>query len=284
MTVTAGGALTLISSDHSFSSSERRIVTFILDHRDEIPGITLSELARRSKTSEATVSRFCKHLGFSSYRSFLVSITRDLNSHSHADITDEVSLDNVGQSLTNILATKISEMTATVRAIDTETLQRIVRALDRAGLILIAAVGNTVPVAMDAAFKLNQLGLRCITSETPEKNAAMALTLGGDDVLLVISSSGKSRRLLRTVRAAHAVRAGVVAITANPASPLARTADLRLVAVNHEQLLTTGDFAFSKISLITLIEIVYHFLLVSRTDAREYINRHEEFMRPDKDV
>ena len=54
--------------------------------------------------------------------------------------------------------------------------------------------------------------------------------------------------------------------------------------VNHEALLTTGDFAFSKISAMAIIETLYYFLLPEIEGGREHISRYEELIQPDKDV
>ena len=99
-------ALSLITSSREFSSSEQRIVDYILEHRDEAPTMTAAQLARRSGTSEATISRFCKRLGFDNYRSFQFSLGRDLTlKHDGLDLDGEISLDNVEDSLKSILAT-----------------------------------------------------------------------------------------------------------------------------------------------------------------------------------
>jgi RpiR family carbohydrate utilization transcriptional regulator len=54
--------------------------------------------------------------------------------------------------------------------------------------------------------------------------------------------------------------------------------------VNHEALLTTGDFAFSKMSATMIIEVIYNFLLPEIEDAREHISYYEELIQPDKVV
>lgn len=278
-------AIALMASSRELLDTEQRIVDYVLANREEAQGMTCAQLARASGTSEATVSRFCKRLGFDSYRSFQFSLARDLTRRrGEARVTSEVSLENMGQSLTNILATKVSELTATIRGIDEDELRRVVDAIACARMVEVAAVGNTVPVALDAAFKFNQLGIRCDTSEISEKLSAMALTLGQGDALLMVSNSGKSRRLMRVARVARERGAKLLLITGSAGSPLARMADHKLLSVNHEGLLTTGDFAFSKISTIALIEVVYHFLLASIPGARENISRHEELMAPDKQV
>ena len=178
-------------------------------------------------------------------------MARDLESQRNEGLTDEVSLDNMEQSLKNILAAKVSELNATIDGIDHDTLAAVVHALKHAGVIEFAAVGNTNAVALDATFKFSQLGLRCMASTISETSIGFALTLRPDDVIVLISNSGKSRRLNRMAKAA---------------------------------LLTTGDFAFSKISATMIIEVIYNFLLPEIEDAREHISYYEELIQPDKVV
>ncbi|MFR3735624.1 MAG: MurR/RpiR family transcriptional regulator [Collinsella bouchesdurhonensis] len=278
-------ALTLISSTREFSGTEQRIVNYILNHREEAPTMTAAQLARRSGTSEATISRFCKHLGFDNYRSFQFSLGRDLTlKHNGLDLDGEISLDNVEDSLKSILATKMGELEATLRGIDGACVRNVVKRLAGANVIQIAAVGNTNSVALDATFKFSQLGLRCTTHEVNEIAVGFALTMQPKDALLVISNSGRSQRLMRVAQAAKNRGACVIAITGDEQSPLARLASYVLRTVNHEALLTTGDFAFSKISAMAIIETLYYFLLHEVEDGREHISRYEELIQPDKDV
>ena len=234
-------ALSLITSTREFSSSEQRIVDYILEHRDEAPTMTAAQLARRSGTSEATISRFCKRLGFDNYRSFQFSLGRDLTlKHDGLDLDGEISLENVEDSLKSILATKMGELEATLRGIDGPTISAVVKRLAGGGVIQIAAVGNTNSVALDATFKFSQLGLRCTTHEVSEIAVGFALTMQPEDVLLVISNSGRSQRLMRIAQAAKNRGAYVIVITSDEQSPLARQASYVLRTVNHEALLHHG--------------------------------------------
>lgn len=142
MTDSSKSALSLISTHQGYSESEQRIVDYILEHQSEAPRLTAAQLSRAAATSEATVSRFCRKLGFGSFRSFQFSLARDLESQRNEGLTDEVSLDNMEQSLKNILAAKVSELNATIDGIDHDTLAAVVHALKNAGVIEFAAVGQ----------------------------------------------------------------------------------------------------------------------------------------------
>ena len=142
-----------------------------------------------------------------------------MESQRNEGLTDEVSLDNMEQSLKNIPAAKVSELNATIDGIDHDTLAAVVHAFKHAGVIEFAAVGNTNAVALDATFKFSQLGLRCMASTISETSIGFALTLRPGDVIVLISNSGKSRRLNRMAKAARDCGATVVVISSDSKSP-----------------------------------------------------------------
>ena len=55
----------LRSAYEDLTKSEKKIADYISAHRHEIMGQTVAELAQGSGSSEITISRFCKKLGFS---------------------------------------------------------------------------------------------------------------------------------------------------------------------------------------------------------------------------
>lgn len=105
-----------------------------------------------------------------------------------------------------------------------------------------------------------------------------------NDVLVLISNSGKSKRLERIQRGAKRSGATVILMCSDPTAPLARNADIVLRTVSYEALLTTADFSFSKIPATLLIEVIYNFLLPIVPNARDAISSYEELIQPDKEM
>ena len=278
-------ALALITSTRSFLDSEKRIVDFILKNPDKAPSMTSAQLAAASSTSEASVSRFCRRLGFANYRAFQFSLARDLAvQRDDIQITREVTMENVSQSIANIRHAKVREIESTLENLDEDVLRRVVDLFARAGMVLFAAVGNTNAVAIDAAIKFGQLGLKSFATTITESSTSLALSMREDDILVLISNSGKSKRLERVLHAAKQGGATVILITGDATSPLARMSDVVLRAVNYEALLTTVDFTFSKISATLIIEVIYSFLLSVLPGARDAISGYEELIQPDKEM
>lgn len=273
----------ICSSYEQFFDAEKKIADFIMEHKKSVVDMTVAQLARASGTSDATVSRFCRRCGFKGFQSLKMDLAKEVleEERDSLQVSNEIDRQNLAQSLQNILANKTAEMTATMGMLDTDNLETILRILEHARIIQFAAVGNTIPVAMDGAFKFNQLGLRSVSGSIWESQIAHTYNLGPEDAVLIISNSGASRRLLTLARGAHENGARVIVITNNGSSPLAQISDYQIITATREKLLT-GDFWFSRIPAMMVIETLYLLLFVSRQDSRDHIRRHEDSIRQDK--
>ena len=275
----------ICASYDQFFEAEKKIADCIKSRKEDVVDMTVAELAAASGTSDATVSRFCRRCGFKSFQNLKMALAREVLEERQKAIQGSNDIDRAdkGQSLQNILANKVAELTETVNLMDGEALEQALRLLEQADLVQVAAVGNTAPTALDCAFKLNQLGIRAVSGTIWEGETARAFNLTGRDVLLVISNSGTSRRLQALAEGAKENGAKIILVTNNGSSPLARLSDVTLITATREKLLTE-DFWFSRIPAMLVVEILYLFLFSSKKDAAAHIRRHEAVIRPDKTV
>ena len=273
----------ICSSYDTFFEAEKKIADYMMENKAAVVDMTVGELARASGTSDATVSRFCRRCGFKWFHNLKLTLAREVLEDEQKDqsVSNDIDRGDIRQSLQNILANKVAELTETVNMMDADNLEQILRRLENARMVQLAAVGNTIPVAMDGAFKLNQLGIPAVAGEIWEAQAAYTFNLGPEDVVLIISNSGSSRRLQSLAQGARENRSTVIVITNNPDSPLARISDYRIVTATREKLLTE-EFWFSRVTATAVMEILYLLLLNSKKDAVEHIRRHEKVISPDK--
>lgn len=273
----------ICSSYDTFFEAEKKIADYMMENKAAVVDMTVGELARASGTSDATVSRFCRRCGFKGFHNLKLTLAREVLEDEQKDqsVSNDIDRGDIRQSLQNILANKVAELTETVNMMDADNLEQILRRLENARMVQLAAVGNTIPVAMDGAFKLNQLGIPAVAGEIWEAQAAYTFNLGPEDVVLIISNSGSSRRLQSLAQGARENRSTVIVITNNPDSPLARISDYRIVTATREKLLTE-EFWFSRVTATAVMEILYLLLLNSKKDAVEHIRRHEKVISPDK--
>ena len=271
----------ICSSYDSFFDSEKKIANCIMERKREVVDMTVAELAQASGASDASVSRFCRRCGFKGFHQLKMTLARELSEESQASVGNDISRRDIGQSLQNILANKTEEIRQTVAMMDPENLDRILDIIQKARMVQLVAVGNTIPVALDAAFKFNQLGIPAATGTILETQTAYAFNLGKKDVIIAISNSGVSRRLIRILEGASGNGVTVISITNNPESPVAKLSDYHITTATREKLLRE-DFLFSRVPATMVIEILYLLLSVSIRGAEENVRRHETAIMEDK--
>ena len=268
---------TICASLDSFFESERKIGTYIIQHTAEVVDMTVGELAQACGVSDASVSRFCKKIDMKGFHHLKITLAKEISERGkeEEEVSNHISVNDIGQSLKNILANKVTEITQTVSMMDTEQLHEILNKLNTAKTVQFFAVGNTIPVAIDGAFKLNQIGIPAVSGTIWETQIGYTYNMTADDVVIAISNSGESTAVLRALEAAKSAGATTISITNSEKSSTAQLSDYHITTATREKLFLDG-YCFSRVSATTVIEILYLFLTSMRKDAYKSIVRHEQ--------
>ena len=116
------------------------------------------------------------------------------------------------------------EIKSVLAGVDRGTVDRVVKQLMKADRVYVAGGGRSGLMARCFAMRLMHLGLHTyVVGETTTP------AIGPDDCLVVCSASGRTQVAVLVSREAKKVGAQVVAVTADPDSPIATTADIVLV-------------------------------------------------------
>ena len=269
---------TICASLDSFFESERKIGTYIIQHTAEVVDMTVGELAQACGVSDASVSRFCKKIDMKGFHHLKITLAKEISERGkdgEEEVSNHISVNDIDQSLKNILANKVTEITQTVSTMDTNQLHEILNLLNNAKTVQFFAVGNTIPVAIDGAFKLNQIGIPAVSGTIWETQIGYTYNMTADDVVIAISNSGESTSVLRALEAAKSAGATTISITNSEKSSAAQLSDYHITTATREKLFLDG-YCFSRVSATTVIEILYLFLTSMRKDAYKSIVRHEQ--------
>lgn len=275
---------TICSLYDGFFDSEKKIAKYIINNYDKVVDMTVGQLANVSGSSEASVSRFCKKIGVKGFHHLKISLAKEMVETGTGEVVsvlNNISIDDIGQSLQNILANKVEELKQTVSMMDETNLKEILTIIKNAKSVQFAAVGNTIPVAIDGAFKLNQIGIPAISGTIWETQIGYTYNLTDKDAVIVISNSGESREMITLMKAAKEVGAITIAITNNEQSTIAKASNYHITTATREKLFLDG-YCFSRVSATTVIEILYLFLTSMDKNAYKSIARHENAIAGDK--
>lgn len=239
----AGVVDTILSWYPQLSDAEQRIADFILKKASDIAQLSVRDIAQQSNTSGATVSRFVRHIGFDTFADLRLALARD-------DVRDEtqnteqsvISFDNIPGSIELILSNRIQELKGTASQLTSEILSRAVSLITTSDTVLFAAVGNSIPVCSNAAFKLGQIGVRANCPATTESMVLSSISLKRNDLLILLSTSGYSKRLETIVDNAEDSGTPIIMVTANPEAVLASRCDLVINTISRDQVLSGTQF------------------------------------------
>lgn len=268
----------ICASMDSFFDTEKKIGDYIVRNPKKVVDMTVGELAKECCVSEASVSRFCKRIELKGFHHLKISLARELvDAKNDGEISGHISVDDMEGSLRGILSNKMEELRQTVAMIDREELKKILDVINNADTVLMAAVGNTIPVAMDGAYKLNQIGIRAMSTPIWETELGYSYNLTDKDVVVAISNSGESTGVIQILEAAKSHGAVAISITNNDRSSVAELSTYHITTATREKLFLDG-YCFSRVSATMVIEIIYLLLASMRKESYESIVRHEQAM------
>lgn len=268
----------ICASMDSFFDTEKKIGDYIVRNPKKVVDMTVGELAKECGVSEASVSRFCKRIELKGFHHLKISLARELvDAKDDGEISGHISVDDMEGSLRGILSNKMEELRQTVAMMDSEELKKILDVINNADTVLMAAVGNTIPAAMDGAYKLNQIGIRAMSTPIWETELGYSYNLTDKDVVVAISNSGESTGVIQILEAAKSRGAVAISITNNARSSVAELSTYHITTATREKLFLDG-YCFSRVSATMVIEIIYLLLASMRKESYESIVRHEQAM------
>ncbi len=248
----------------SFPPTMRRVADVILERPQIVMENTISELARACDTSEASIVRFCRALGFTGYPQLKLQLAAELAKESAefggsadgaygADISPS---DTLGEMVAKIAGSEILGIRETADSLNMEVLQRVIRKLERAKRVVLFGVGASNAGAQDLAHKLLRIGHVALAFHDAHDALVSAALVEPGDVAIGFSHNGRTRETLAFLSAAGRNGAYTAAITNVPDSPLAELADDVLRTAVRETTFRSGAMA-SRIAQLTIVDYLF---------------------------
>lgn len=243
----------------SLTPVERMIADYVLENIYEIPRLSIKVLALRSKTSDASVLRFCKTLGYDGYRDFIVSISASLgsmNDEEENQYTDIRPGDDLQTIITNIPHNNCKSIEDTLMVIDRGEIEKAVQLIRSTNKIDFYGMGASGLVCMDAQQKFMRINKMCHAYTDGHSQLTAATLLCEGDVAVIISNSGNTLECVEALEAAKEAGASVIAITRYGKNTLADKADIVLFISSPEITIRSGAMG-SRIAMLSVIDILF---------------------------
>lgn len=210
----------LAAARQNLSPTEERVAVFVADHREEALFLSAAEIARRLDTSDATVIRAVKSLGYSGLPALKAELQEALRSRATPTLRLGRSLEELGgepaEILEHVLATEQELLVDARTSLKPSDLGRAVELLARADRIIVHGVGPNAPLAEYFAFRLGRL--RRPAAASGARGLALADTLLGvrrGDLIVAIAYEQVTHEALLLLDRAVEMRVPSILITDN---------------------------------------------------------------------
>jgi DNA-binding MurR/RpiR family transcriptional regulator len=259
----------IVTYQSQMPTTMAKIAAVLIDDPKAPLTLSITELAERAGTSAATVTRFCRLIGYAGFSELRVGIAEDVgrggsNAAWIADIGRSFGPDDPPEEIRNTLFnTHMMSLQTTAALIDMPTAARIAKTIVMARHLDVYGVGGSALTALEMEARLYRIGIRVHAWSEIHDGLTSAAILDHQCVAIGISNTGRTEETIQMLTVAKAAGAHTVAITANPESPLAKLADDVLVAASPHGYLQPADLSARHCQLF-VVDLLY--LLIAQLD------------------
>lgn len=266
----------LHANSNYFQKSDALISKYILNKRDLILKMTVTEVAEALNVSDATVIRFCQKIGYKGYYQMKISLAQSLKSPDNSNKIKQSSMDPISY-VTDIV---IENINSTGSKLDVNILKSVAQVINKAQCVYFFAVGNSYPIAFDAAYKLSRIGIKTFISSSSEMQISNAYFLDEKSVAFGISHSGSSKTVLNIFEIAKSQGATTVLLSNYEKSPLARLSDYILETRAYKEYFFDSGLV-TRICAMYYIDVLFFTILTQNNEDYAKIFEEKEMSMSD---
>ncbi len=250
--------------------AEKRIADYVLNNPNTVIPFSISELAEQSGSSEATIVRFSRKLGFGGYQEFKLALAMQGEFHSEKEninVTDspKTVFDKVCDDI-------YSSLEKTKQILNDHSLFDACNEILKAKRILIFGLGNSASVAADMSHKLLRLSLDAVSYSDNHMQAIAAAHVDKDCVVIAFSHSGSSKDIIDVLKLAKANGAHSITITNKSKSPVYKWSDFIINTNANESNFNLLGLS-SRIAQLAIVDTIYYYTACHINNSDEIIQK-----------
>lgn len=244
---------------YGLTASEKKTADYLMAHQEESQYMSIAELAEESGVAEATVSRFCRRLGYKGYNAFKLAIANSTaRMRQEADApagagADSGSLEEIARRLCEVDSGALEQ---TMGLLDSEAIRKAVDLLRRARHVYCMGQGGSMLIASEAAHLFSIASGKFFPVGDSHLQMIRAANMDAEDAVLFFSYSGATRDMMETLQLARERGAAIILITRFPKSPGGSLANVVLQCGANESPLQLGSVA-AKIAQLFLMDVLF---------------------------
>ena len=245
--------------EESYTSTEKLIAKYILEHGNEILNYSAQTLGEKTNTSAAAIIRFSKKIGFKGFSDLKMNLAQSHSNEQH-DLDVDIIF-NENDDMTSLVdkgcRLNMNTVLKTYQLINISDLEKAINLLCEASTIYLFGVGGSSVIANDIEQKLIRIGKKVIYNNDLHIQMTFTQSMTKDDVALIISYSGTTTGLVDISKILVEKNIPYISITQINQNLISKNSTVALRVPSEEKELRIGAVS-SRISSFVITDLLYY--------------------------
>lgn len=249
-----------LRENKDFTANEEDIAKYIIKNFRNIRELDTNIIAAKTYTSNASVTRMCKKIGFNGFQDFKMKMIEEVVSLENQEINfDNSDIDK--KDSTTIIIEKlnklsISSLQETKLLQEVSMIDSVVDLITEKEVIDFYGIGASHIVCLDAQYKFMRAGKIVNTFEGSDLQHVQAVNSNLKHLAILISYSGLTKEILDIAEILQEKEIETVSITGYGNNKLVKKCKYNLYVTSREALIRSAAI-YSRISMLNLIDVLY---------------------------
>ncbi len=244
---------------YALTASEKKVADYVLSNQKGTQFLSISELANACEVAEATISRFCRRLGYKGYNVFKLAVANAASQHKpwnnplSGEVEETDSLEDISKKL---CGAEIEALNQTMELLNLDAVREAADLLEKAPRVMCMGQGGSMIIATEACHLFSTVSNKFTAVGDSHIQAMAAAAADPEDVILFISYSGSTKAMMDTFKQAELRKVRTILVTRFPNSPGAELADVVLQCGSHQNPLQSGSIP-ARIAQLYLLDVLF---------------------------
>lgn len=236
---------------NSLSQSEKHVIEYLNKNEELIPNLSITQLAEKTYTSSATVSRTIQKCGFSGISELRYKISQERKEKDEHDSPYAVN---------KILEKTFRECTGTIDNICTTSILEAIEYIKNAERIFILARGFSALIAEEFQMYLQLLGYNAIIVKDVMWMKRADKIISDEDMAIILSVRNSTPELVESAKAIKQVGAKLVTCCCKSPTELEGYSDITIIGHSEQIMEIHGLDVYSKVPLFIIARTIIEYI------------------------
>ncbi|NLL96875.1 MAG: MurR/RpiR family transcriptional regulator [Clostridiaceae bacterium] len=268
---------------NDFTDAYKKIAEQILAVPETVVHMTIVQMAELCETSEASIVRFCKQIGYEGFNDMKINLAGEISIGNQSIQENVVEGDDDETILQKVFSSEIQALMSTRDMINTKAFRRAVDSIIAANKVEFYAYGNSCPLASDAHYRMLKIGINSYMGVDILDSLMHANMMTPMDVAIGISHSGSTKHTCAAMETAKNHGAVTICVTSYDKSPIAQISDICLLASSNETTIFRTVAMESRMAQMAILDALYVAVAFRRLEkSKRFIHLTDKLLSEEK--